>query len=150
MSSILTECLVVYNMYTYANTGKYKYTGGLCCSGTDSLLISDFYLRHEERDKILTMLTILSWPHFNTWYLVMSKISVDRDPKNPYIFNGQNPTLNWLFFKILKFSGPSLSGMRPSTFQSHFMSGRLLWQWWLLYPMRASVKLYPITMHLNF
>ena len=61
----------------------------------------------------------------------------------------QSQLLNWLFFKIFKFSGPSLPGMTSSTLQLHFLSGGLLWQWRLSYPLRASVKLHPMTMHLN-
>ena len=74
----------------------------------------------------------------------MVKISVSRDPKKPSTsFNGQNPTLpstvedptttstvkiQLVFFKILKFSGPSLLDMMSSTLQPHFLSGGLLWQ----------------------
>ena len=61
----------------------------------------------------------------------------------------QSQLLNWLFFKILKFSGTSLPGKTSSTFQLHFLSGGLLWQWWLSYLLRARVKLHPMTMHLN-
>ena len=94
---------------------------------------------HEERDTILTMLT----PSQRTVHLLMFKISVSGDPKNPTTsFNGQNPTLNGripnsrlngpistdVFSNILKFSGPSLLGMTSSTLQLHFLSGGLLWQ----------------------
>ena len=79
-------------------------------------------------------------------HLVMFKISIGRDPKTPTTsFNGQNPTLasmvhsQLILFKILKFSGPSLLSMMSSTLQLHFLSGGLLWQWWLSYPLRASV-----------
>ena len=91
--------------------------------------------------------------------LAMSKISVGRDPKNPSLrfsdpnstrcLNGRNSTVslhgpistpNSLFFKIPKFSGLSLPGMKSSTLQPHFLSGGLLWQWWLLYLLRASVN----------
>ena len=79
--------------------------------------------------------------------------------KPNYIFNGPNSTLasmvetqlsfsmiqsQLLFFKILKFSGPSLPGMTSSTLQPHFLSGGLLWQWWLSYPLRASIKLHQL------
>ena len=57
--------------------------------------------------------------------------------------------LNWLFFKIAKLSGPSLPGITSSTLQPHFLSRGLLWQWWWSYPLRASVKLHPMTIQLN-
>ena len=94
-------------------------TSGLCCSGTNGLLILTSVLRHDERDTILTMLT----PSRCTAPLVMFKISVSRDPKiltlaatvenSTLCPNGRNSivcrhgpmsTFNWHFFKILKFS----------------------------------------------
>ena len=117
-------------------------TGGLCCSCTNAFInILTSVFRHEVRDTILIMLIILSDPHQPAAHLTMFKISVGRDPKKTnYIFNGQNPTLNWLFFKLLKFTGPSLPGMTLSTLQPHFLPGGLLWQWWLSYPLRTSVN----------
>ena len=75
-------------------------------------------------------------------HLVMLNVSVGRDPKNlttaateenlTLCLNGRNltvclhgpvSTLNRLFFKILKFSGPSLPGMTSSTLQPYFLSG---------------------------
>ena len=119
-------------------------------------------LWHEERDIILTMLT----PSQRTAHLVLFNISVCRDPKtltaatmveNSILYapmaeksnvclHGPMSTFISLFFKILKFLGPSLPGMTSFTFQPHFLSGGLLWQWWLSYPLRTSVKLHPITM----
>ena len=52
--------------------------------------------------------------------------------------NGREP--NWLFSKFFKFSGPTLPGMTSFTLQPHFLSGCLLWQWWLSYPLRTSVN----------
>ena len=104
------------------------------------------------------------WPHNRAAHLVMFKISLGRDLQNSMTsfsrrnstlcLNGRNSvlclhgpmsTFNWLFFKILKFSGSSLSCMGSSTLQPHFLSGGLLWQWWFSYPLHASVKLYPMT-----
>ena len=113
-------------MYIQAKTGKYKYRPTVV-SDTNGLLIPDFgSLTRGER--------------LNSYYanhpqcavhLVVFKISVSRDPKNTTTsFNGWNPTLclngsnsifNWLFFKILKFSGPSFPGMMSSTLQPHFL-----------------------------
>ena len=98
-------------------------------SGTNGLLISDFgsstrgkrhnsyYANHSQR----------------AVHLVMFKISVGRDPKNltptttvensTLCLHGPISTLNWLFFKILKFLGPSLPGMTSSILQAHFLSG---------------------------
>ena len=99
-------------------------------------------------------------------HLAMLKISIlllwSRPEKSNRHRNGRklNSVPQWqklnclppwsnLFFKILKFSGPSLLGMTSSTLQPHFLSGGLLWQWWLSYPLHASVKLHPMTMQLN-
>ena len=72
------------------------------------------------------------------WCLRSQFISAGRDLKNSTLrLNGRIPnsrllgpisTLNWLFFKILKFSGPSLPSMVSSTHQPHFLPGGLLWQ----------------------
>ena len=46
------------------------------------------------------------------------------DADNPTVYlHGPMSTPNWLFFKIFKFSGPSLPGMTSSTLQHHFLSG---------------------------
>ena len=99
-------------------------------------------------------------------HLVIFKISVGRDPINlitsstaqiqvsthwpklkfslPPWFNVNSQLTH--FSKIFKFSGPSLPVMTSSTLQVHFLSGGLLWQWWLSYPLRTSVRLHPIIM----
>ena len=96
---------------------------------------------------------LLCWPHARhiLWCLRSQFISASWDLKNGRKFNSMPPwsNLNCLFFKILKFSGLSLPGMTSSTLQPHFLSGGLLWQWWLSYLLHASVKLHPMTMHLN-
>ena len=113
-------------------------TGGLCCSGTNGLLTSDFSssTRGERHNSYCAN------PAQRAVHLVMFKISVGRDPKIPTTCaNGQNSTLclngrnsnlclhglmstfNWLFFKNLKFSGPCLPSMMSSTLQPHFLSG---------------------------
>ena len=135
----------------FTNT-QYKYRRILLFQIRTGLLTSVFGpWQHEERDTILTMLT----PSPRAAHLVVFKFSVGRDPKIPTTsFNGQKSTLNGripnsrlnapistdFFFKILKFSGPSLLGMTSSTLQAHFLSGGLLWQWWLLYRFRTSVN----------
>ena len=121
-------------------------TGQLCCSGTNSFISFWLQFFDTRRDTILTMLT----PPQHTAHLVVVKISVGRDPKiltqwpNPQLLDsmaensilsapiaenstvclhGPISTFNWLFFKNLKFSGPSLPGMTSSTLQPHFLSG---------------------------
>ena len=56
-------------------------------------------------------------------HLVMFKISVIRDSKNPTTSSTAQIQLSTLFFKILKFSGPIVPGMKSFTLQSHFLSG---------------------------
>ena len=93
-------------------------TGGLChfrCKMFYKLLTS--VLRHERRDTILTMLTI---PKVRRILWCLRSLWVE---KPNYIFNGPNPTLNWLFSKILKFSGLFLPCMTSSTLWHHFLSG---------------------------
>ena len=119
-----------------------------------------------------TILTILSAVPF-----VMSKISVDRDPKIPttsstiqnsilyapmaenssICLHGRNSTiclqgpmstLNFLFFKILKFSAHLFwAGRHPRP--SPFPVWCLSWQWWSSYLLRTSIKPYLTTVHLN-
>ena len=143
----------------------FKYTSRLCCFRYQrfiNFLTSVFW--HEERDTILTILTIPK----NAVHLVMFKITVGRDPKNPTTcLNGRelNSMPQW---QKLDFH-PSWSNLnsRLTLFQNlqilrTISSGHdvihtpvpfsvwvFLWQWFLSYPLRASVKLYPMTMHLN-
>ena len=101
-------------------------------------------------------------------HLVVFKISVGRDPKiltfaitvensilfapmaenSTFCLHGVMSTFNSLFFKILKFSGPSLLGHNVIHTPAPFPVWGLLWQWWLSYPLWASIKLYPMTVHL--
>ena len=73
-------------MYTYANTGKYKYRrkqADSVVSGMNGFInfLTSVH-RHEQTDTILTMLTILSDPHKRAAHLVVFKISVGRDLQN--------------------------------------------------------------------
>ena len=138
-------------------------------SGTNGLLISDFgSWRHKERDTILTMLTILSDPNAQRilWCLRSQLISTGRDPKNltatatvensTLWLNGRNSTL-CLYGPISTDSFSKFSNSKDHLFRawrhphSSLISclGGLLWQWWLSYPSCTSVKLHPMTMHLN-
>ena len=118
-------------------------------SDTNGLLISDFgSWQHEERDTILPMLT----PSQRAAYLVMFKITIHLRRARPEKLNRHRNVrklnsvppwsyLNWLFFKILQFSGPSLLGMTSATLQPHFLSGGdYYYNWWLSYPLRTSVN----------
>ena len=109
--------------------------------------------RHEERDTILTMLT----PPQHAAHLVISKVSVGRDPKNPTTsFNSQNPTLASVVQSQLTFFSKS-SNSQDHLFWawSHPHSspisclGVYYDKWWLSYPLQASVKLHLMTMHLD-
>ena len=79
-------------------------------------------------------------------HLVMFNISVGRDLKNPTTsFNGQNPTLR-LNGPISTASFSKSSNSQDHLFRawlhppSNFLSGGLLWQWWLSYPLHRSVN----------
>ena len=138
-----------------------------CCSGTNGFI--NFWVRffdtRREREiynSLKYFIIILCKPHSQRFtHLVVFKISIhltveirktqlfDSMAESPTTrLHGPISTVNWLFFKILKFSGLSLPGMRWSTLLSHFLSV-FLGRWWLTYPLCASVKLCPMTMHLN-
>ena len=114
-------------MQIQANTGR------LCCFKFERVywFLTSVHGDTRRETQILkvyanhTMLTTQCW---RSAHLVMFKISVGRDPKNPSTclnvwelnsmpqcqkHNSLPPwsNLNWLFFKIPKFSGPFLPGM---------------------------------------
>ena len=95
--------------------------------------------RHEERDTILIMLT----PPQHAAHLVMFKITVGRDPKNPTTsFNGKDPTPS--------FQNPQILGTFSSGHDVISCLGVYYDKWWFSYPLRANVKLHPMTMHLDY
>ena len=134
---------VVYFTYTYQSQLWHKHiykckpqteTGRLCCSGKNAFF--NFWLRFFVTRRRTQFL--LRWPHKRSAHPVMFKISVGRDLKIPTTskfnsglngekstskLNGPTSTPNWLFFKILKFSGPSLPSMTSFTLQPYFLSG---------------------------
>ena len=147
MISITTVIQYIHKYKTQAETNA----GGNCPFRYERFI--NFWLRFFDT-RIETQF-LKAYANHTTWpqraaHLVMSKVSVGRDPKNPTTsFNSRKSSLclhghistpNWQFFKIFKYSGPFLLGMTPSTLQPYFLSGGLLWQWWLSYPLRASVK----------
>ena len=83
-----------------------------------------------------TMLTPSQCTAHLAMFLRTQFISAGQDPKKcTACLNGRKPNSrlqrsksNWRLFKILRFSGLSLLGMKSSTLQPHFLSGGLLWQ----------------------
>ena len=100
-----------------------------------------------------TMLTLAQ----RVAHLVMSKISVGRDPKNPTTsFNGQNPTLspqwsnlNSLFSKSSSSRDHLFRAWRHPHSSPISCLGDYYDKWWLSYPLRTRVKLHPMTIHLD-
>ena len=110
------------------------------------------------------------WPHQLATHLVMFKGSVNRDPKklnccrngrklnsmaensnlcpngrkSIVCLHGPMSTFNWLFLKSSN-SQPISPGHDVIQTPASFPVWGLLWQWWLSYPLRTSVKLYPVT-----
>ena len=137
-------------LHTYTNT---KHRRTLSFQTWTGVLIPGFgSWWHEERETILTMLT----PSQRTAHLVMFKILIHLHRLRPEKLNcrcnggklnsmPQWSNLNCRFFKILKSSGPSLPGMISSTPQPYLYYDI----WWLSYLLRTSVKLQPMTMHLD-
>ena len=139
--------------YTNVDTGKYKYKSRRKKAGSvvqvrTVYLFLNSVLRYAESDTIPTMLTIP-----NAWRILWclrspsleirkSQLHLQRlkfncclDGKNSTVcLHGPISIFNWLFKKILKFSGPSLPQMTLSALQPHFPSEGLLG------------KLHPMTM----
>ena len=132
--------------YAYANTIlTYANTGGLCCSGTNGLLISDFVnSTWVERHNTYNA----NHPQ-RAAHLVMFKISVVRDPKIPPISSTAQIQLSADSFSKTSNSQDHLIWAWRHPHANPFSIWGLLWQWWLSYPLRAGVKLYPMTMYLN-
>ena len=120
-----------------------------------------------------TMLTIPNIQHIS-WCFRSQLIFAGRDPKNltaaamsensTVCLHGPMSTFNSMVgFQLLNtMVGPQLACFLKSSNSEPTSSGHdvihtpasfsvwgLLWQWWLSYPLHASVKLYPMTMHLN-
>ena len=113
------------------------------------LLTSDFgsSIRGERHNSYYADCTI--WPHKCAAHPIVFKVSVGRDLQNSKVrlqllnimsrtqilnclplrqitpvsvYMAQSQPSNWLFFKIFKFSGPSLPGMTSFTHQTYFLS----------------------------
>ena len=61
-------------------------------------------------------------------------------------FSNQWSNLNWLFFQNTQILRTISSGYDVIHTPASFHVWGLLWRWWLSYPLRMSVKLYPMTM----
>ena len=112
------------NTYTYTKTDTSKYKGKnrrtLCCSGTNTLIsCSQFFdTRRETILKSLSYHTMLTTPKRSWSNLNFSASWSELDCLPPW------PKVNsQLFFKIFKFSGPSLTDMTSFTLQLHFLFG---------------------------
>ena len=81
-------------------------------------------------------------------------------PDAPVLWSTAGSEVNMLHvvysqFQLTLFQNPQIlrnisSGFDVIQIPAHFLSGGLLWQSPLSYPLRTSVKLYPMTIHLNF
>ena len=145
LSSCIPWCL--YN--TFTNT----YSGGLC------------RFRHERFINFLTSVLgdtrreiqfLLYWAKpQSAAYLVVFKISVGRDLQNLTTCpNDRRPNSMPQRSNLNSFQNPQILGTvssghnvmhTPASFSVWFF----LCQWWLSNLLRASVKLHPMTMHLN-
>ena len=116
--------------------------------------------REKQFLKVFRYQTMLKTPHRSAHIMVQSQIlntmvgtqlllSASMADNPTVGLHGPKSTPNWLFFKIFKFSGHSLPGMTSFTLQPHFLSGIYYDKWWLSYPLRTSVKLYPMSVHMN-
>ena len=106
-----------------------QYADRLCCSGTNGLLTSwlqSIVTRGKRHNSYYADRTI--WPHQQRILRCLWSLSVEIQKNSTLRLYGPPSILNWFFFKILKFSGPSLSGMTSSTLLPHFLFGGLFWQ----------------------
>ena len=118
-------------------------TGGLYCLTYERFInLFSSVLRHEERDTTLTMLTI---PNARRILWCLRSLS---EKKTTTSSTAQSQLLTDSFSKSSN-SQPIFSGHDVIHTPTLFPVGGLLWQWWLSYPLRASVKLYPMAMRLN-
>ena len=94
-------------------------------------------------------------------HLVMFKISVGRDTKNlnstlcphgsnsTFCLHGPISTSQLTLFQNPQILRTISSGHDIIHTPAPFPVWGLLWQWWLSYPLRTSIKLYPMPMRLN-
>ena len=149
---------------TYSNAGKYNTSAE--AQGTPLFRYERFYklltwvFRHDERDTLLTMLTIPSGPTnaqcilycLRSLSVEICKIPTTRLGRllNSLWPNGRDSivglhgpmsTANWLFLKSS--NSQSISSWHDVIhIPVPFPVSGLSWQWWLLYSLRTNVKLY--------
>ena len=131
--------IVVYYIYTYANH-KYnihmQITGRLYCSGANGFINFWFWpiaIRGERHNAYYA-----NHPQ-RAVHLVMFKISVSRDPKNP-----STSSKAQILHSTDSFQNPQIlrtisSGHDVIHTPVPFPVWCLLWQWWLSYPLRARM-----------
>ena len=112
----------------------------ICYSGTNDLLISDFgsstggerpnsyYANHPQYSAHLVVqshfLNVMVGPEFLNIMVGTQLQLFLMEADNPTVcLHGPKSTPNWLFFKIFKFSGPSLPSVTLFTIQPYFLSG---------------------------
>ena len=122
-------------MYNMCNTNtQIQNTGGLSCFRQERFInfltsVHGDTRRETQFLKVFANHTMLT-PLQRAAHLVMFKISVHLRWSRPEKLNHRRNSrklnslpqwsnLNWLFFKILKFSGPSLPGLTSFTLQPH-------------------------------
>ena len=144
----MTNKYVLYSHYDNTDTNA----GGRCCFRYERFInFLTSVLRHEERETRL----ILGWPHpQRAAYLVMSKISRPENltaaatvGNTTLCLNGRNSTDSF----------SKSSNSQDHLFRAeviHTLAAFPVWgvyydKWWLSYPLCTSVKLHPMTMHLN-
>ena len=133
--------MISIQQYIYKCKYTIQHTGRLCCSGTNSFINfltwgerhNSYYANHTIWP---SMLTIPNAPHI-LWYLRSLSVEIWKTQQH---FQRSKSNSQLTLFKIVKFSGPSLPSMTSSTLQTHFLSGGLLWQWWLSYPLHVSIN----------
>ena len=111
---ILTTIMISITTVHIQMQNTYAETGGLCCSGTNVLLTSDFgsSTRAERHNSYYADDTI--WPHKSTAHLAMFKISVVRDPKIPTTSSTVENSILYAPMAELNYL-PARSNCQPST-----------------------------------
>ena len=145
-----------------------KHRRTLCCSGTNVLLISVFDCSTQGKRQFLKVfrnqrsahLVIQSqflnplvgpnsstpWPELN--FKAEDSILCPSGRSSMVCLHGPQSTPNWPFFKIFKFSGPSLPGVTSFTLQLISYLGFIM-TIVIVISFAHEHKLYPTTVHLN-
>ena len=127
-------------------------TGRLCCFGYErfiSFWLWFFDTRRERHNSYYADHAMLIIPNARRilWYLWSMSEEIRKKLDSSTRWSNLNS-------QVTLFQKPQIlrtisSGHDVIPTPAPFPVGRLLRLWWLSYPLRASVKLYPMTMHLN-